>query len=333
MADFNAQQGYIGFRGQVNKGGFLAPTIFTKVLSGGLGADTELLVPDPEIGGGRDITDVFPGAVKFSGDTEFYFRPESLGVLLYGLMGTVATSNLGSGAYRHTFQTLTSGNLPYLSGQEKVADVLDTFNYVDGKVNSLTLDSESNSLLRGSFNLIFTTQSGNISPQVPVFDTSPILVSHGGTITLDGTIVSCKSVSFEFNNNLDDDDFRIGNRFLGQLVEKRRELNVSLTIRPQDIDFYRKAVYGDSASPYTPKNDVYTGSLVLNFESPGNIPGGSGLPYRLQITLQEVAFKPFPISPSGDDPIDFEMEVMPLYDGSNPIAKAELWNGKSSVLI
>lgn len=329
--DWNAQQGHIGFKGQLNKGGFLTPTIFTKVLTGGLGSDSDNIIPDPEIGGGRDISEVFPGNVKFSGDTEFLFRPESIGVLLYGLLGTVDTTSPESNVYLHTFQTLQSGSLPYLSAEEKVADDLDTFNYVDGKVNSLSLESEAGELLKGTFNLVFTTQSGNISPSTPVYDTSPILVSHGGTITLDGSVISCKSISMEINNNLDDDDFRIGNRFLGSLIEKRRELNVSITLRPDDIDLYRKSVYGDADAAYTPKNSVYTGALIADFQSPGNI-GATSLPYRLQITFAKVAFKAFPINPSGDDPIEFELEVMPIYNNSDPIVKMELWNGASSIL-
>ncbi len=52
---FNIQTGTVGIGRQSVAGGNVAVQTYFKILSGGMGIDRELIVPDPEIGGGRDI--------------------------------------------------------------------------------------------------------------------------------------------------------------------------------------------------------------------------------------------------------------------------------------
>lgn len=323
---YSSQTGHFGARVQDSQGTFKAPTFFFKLMSGGLGSNSELLIPDPEIGGSRDIDEAAVGAISYGGTYEFNFRSEDIGILLYGALGNVTVSGLGNGAYKHTFTPANS--LPWLSIEEKVSETYDTFHYTDAKVSSVELNSDANAFLTGSADMIAITQSGNASAATPSFDSSPILTSHTGYITLEGTQYYVRSASFSFNNNLEDDDFRVGRRTLGDIPEHRRELSAVLTIRPDDATLYRKAVYG-SGTAYTPTNNVHSGALVMQWDSGTNLIGSSAYPYKLKITVDNAYFRPFTVEPSGDDIIEHDLELLPVAL-SGTIVTIELWNGISS---
>ena len=75
---FVAQAGHVGIRTQASKGtyadpGATAPNqgVFMFTRSGALGGNRELLIPDPEIGGSRDVLDAQLGPSAFSGEYDF----------------------------------------------------------------------------------------------------------------------------------------------------------------------------------------------------------------------------------------------------------------------
>ena len=88
---FLAQAGHVGLRTQALKGTYADPGavspnqgIFMYIRSGALGGNRELMVPDPEIGGNRDVPDSQLGPISYSGEYDFYARLESLATLLQG---------------------------------------------------------------------------------------------------------------------------------------------------------------------------------------------------------------------------------------------------------
>ena len=327
MSTFSSQTGHFGARKQSAKGAFNSPTFFFKLTSGGLGSNSELLIPDPEIGGSRDIDEAAVGAISYGGSYEFNFRSEDLGILLYACLGDVTVSGLGNSAYKHIFTPANS--LPWLSVEEKISNTYDTFHYTDVRVSSLELTSDANAFLTGSCDMIAITQSGNASPDAdPSFDASPILTSHTGYIVVgSGSQMYVKSGSFSFNNNLEDDDFRVGRRTLGDIPEHRRELSATLTVRPESNDLYRKAVYGN-ASAHTPTNNIFSAALVMQWDSGTTLIGTSAYPYKIRINVSNAYFRPFTIEPSGDDIIEHDLELLPVAL-SGDIVTIELWNGIS----
>jgi len=72
-AGYSSQPGHILLRKQSVLGTFASDIatagIGIKLRSGSLGTDRTLMIPDPEIGGGRDITDSYLGPVKWSATT------------------------------------------------------------------------------------------------------------------------------------------------------------------------------------------------------------------------------------------------------------------------
>jgi hypothetical protein len=88
---FSSQSGSVAFRTQsvaaTFPADFATAGIAMKLKTGALAANRDLLIPDPEIGGGRDVNDAFLGGVTFTGDYEFYARYEGIMTMLYAAFG------------------------------------------------------------------------------------------------------------------------------------------------------------------------------------------------------------------------------------------------------
>jgi hypothetical protein len=117
---FSSQAGQVVFRSQAVQGTYQADTATAGVSmflrSGSLGPSRELMIPDPEIGGGRDVVDALLGAVSWSGDYEFYCRIDSALTLIKAALGS-GTVSTTTGVSTHTL-TPVDTSLPYLSIEE-----------------------------------------------------------------------------------------------------------------------------------------------------------------------------------------------------------------------
>jgi hypothetical protein len=305
--------GYVAAKIQAAQGTFETPDTFLSVLSGSLGANTELVIPDSEIKGshGRLMSEADVGTINYGGGYEFYFRPNSGGLMVLAAMGQDSVTTLGGGAYRHTITV--SGTNYWLSLQERIGQTIDTFNYTDAKCNGLTLSNDVNDYLKGEVDFLAITQSGGATAQSVTEDTSPKFMSHVGVVELEDTTLRTKTFKLEINNNLVDDDFSIGSRILGDIVEGNQEFTGTLNIRPDDSDLYKKAVYG-SESANEPTNDIYQGSFSIEYTSPTMI-ASTAYPYRIKIEAGSCNFKPFKYEPKNNDPIEHDLEIVPFLPG------------------
>lgn len=343
---FSSQPGHIGLRTQAVEGtysdpGAVAPNqgVFMRFLSGGLGGDRELLIPDPEIGGDRDVPDAQLGPIVFSGDFEYYARMNSLPTLFYGALGTAAAPVDNDPEFTHA---ITPGNsLPWMSIEEKVgddgSDAFDLFNYTDAIINSVHLEADAAGYLMGSAGIIAKTQvaeghanSSETAPGNQRIDNSPQIVGSNITVELNSVALPAKSFSFDLTNNTEDDDFRLGSLFIGDLTPKRREATAGFTIRPEDSDLWRTAVYGNSAANEA-EGETTKVPLSITASTYEDIPTGAN-PYSLLLEADSVAIMPFSLEPSGDDVIEHDIEVQFLRPNpAEPLLTATFVNAYATV--
>lgn len=443
---FNSQSGSVAFRTQSVAGTFPADfstaAIAAKLRTGALAANRDLLIPDPEIGGGRDINDAFLGGVTFTGDYEFYARMDMITTLLncafgfkadgpggvneketltttgtvtggtftltYSAQTTAAIpwnatayqvqqalinlSNIGinevrcsggplpatpvvvdfdgtlsgtltgapmtatsagltgtspivvvtrtvtglsnAGTYSHLFVPLDSTAMPFLGIEENVAAGFDVFRYTDAVVNTLHLESEANGYLMGTAGMIARLQAAQASA-VDVsgfFDNNDLIVGTNVTVSFGGVSLAAKSFKFDFNNQYQSDDFRLGSFYIGDLTPKRRELTIGVSVREQDKTLWRQATYGASAS--TSVGGVITKSnVVINCSTYSTIPGSSpALAWSMKITMPQCALKPYGLSVSGDDIMDSDIEFQALRPNINqPLCYVQVTNARATV--
>lgn len=331
---YMSEEGYIGLARQAASGAsnYATPTAFMYVKSCDIGPDTEPMITDPEIGSGRDIIDAFNGPVKYTGSMDFYVRPNSLGYLLLSAMGAVTSSGIAgqTGAYGHTF-TFQNNVIP-LSIEKKIGDGLENLGYIDSKVNSLHFECAAGEYVNGSAEILSLDEVAGKTNQTTTFGTDPVFTYDGGSVTLEGTAISVKKLSIDINNNLVDDDFRIGSRKLQSSEEKRRELAASLDIVPTNYNTFRKTYYGSTSATTasgTGVQDIYTGSLFVKFLSAKSIANGLTQKYELEINIPKALFRAAPLPVSGDEMIVETLEMLPL-KGTQDIGTIVIRNGKEN---
>ena len=334
---YSSQAGQVLFRTQAAQGtfpaDFAAEHIAMKLRSGSLGPNRELLITDPEIGGGRDTVDAYLGAVSWSGDYEFYARMNSITTLLAACLGTQASAAEGTGAWNHTITPSDSATLPFVGIEEKIGSGLETFQYIDAVVNTFHLEAEANGYLMGTAGLIAARQTAGQTPTAdPEWDDSNLIVGTNITLTYAGVQLPAKSFSFDVNNNFEDDDFRLGSFYLGDLTAKGREVNGSFTIRPEDSALWRKAVYG-SQSATTPTGLTDKSELVIDCKTYEDIEGSTPLVKSgITITLPNIALEPYALEPSGDDVIENDISWRALRpEAATPITTVVVTNGIETV--
>lgn len=331
MATYTAETGYVGLAIQTAQGAFREPTDYMKVLSIEMNPDGEKLVPEVEIGSGSDVTEVHQGSYRINGDLESYIRPEAIGVLFYALLGKYTASgelNGGQGNYLHNFTPIVSGSLPWVSVKKVISDNIQTYNYRDNKVNSFNLELKAGEFANASFNLVGIADEIG-TPGVASFETAPLLVATKATINMGPAALSAKNLSFEYNNNLVDDDYRIGSRFLGDISERRRDLEVTLdVVLDTTSELYRKSFYGGAALT-SAGFDVYADSLDIVMDSPTVI-GTSVTTYKILIQIKRCVFMSAPVPASGDDLVVIPLTLKPVKYLTNNILEIHIWNGKSA---
>lgn len=325
---FSSQSGQVILRTQAAQGTYQADTgtagIAMKLRGGSLGPNRELLIPDAEIGGGRDVVDAYLGAVSFSGDYEFYARMDSLPTLLYAALGTAAAPVTATGVTTHTITPLDLGTLPFLSIEENIGGNLETFRYYDCVVNTLHLEADANGYLMGTVGIIGARQTaGAAKTATPVWDNTPMIVGTNITLTYNAVTLPAKSFSIDINNNFEDDDYRLGSFYIGDLTAKRREVSASFGIRESSSALWRQATYGVSSAT-EPGGLPTKQQLVINAETYEDIQGGTpATPHSLNLTIPKFILRPYSLDPSGDDIIENDVEGQALRpDPATPLMTA-----------
>lgn len=314
---YSSQAGQIILRQQTVAGTYNADTgtagVGVKLRSGSLGPSRELMIPDPEIGGGRDVVDAYLGATNYSGDYEFYGRVDMLSTLFKGALGTAAAPVITTGVTTNTITPSDTASLQLFSIEEKIGAGLEVYRYNDAVVNSLHLECDANGYLMGTASFIAINQlAGATATATPVFDETPMFTGTGITITYNAVSLPAKNFSLDINNNFEDDDYRLGSFLIGDLTPKRREVTASFGIRESSNALWRQAVYGTSALT-GPGGITTKNQLVITMLTAEDIVGGTPpTKNTVTITIPKFAFKPYTLEMSGDDIIESDIEGQAL---------------------
>jgi hypothetical protein len=319
---FSSQAGALIFKQQAAAGtfdpAFATTNIAMPIKSGALATSRELMVPDDEIGGGRDVLNALLGPSSWSGDYEFYARVNSLLTLLKAGFGTEATPVTTTGVTTHTFTPSDAAQLPFLSIQERIGNGLETFNYTDAVVNALHLEADAGGYLQGTVGMIAKMQTAGATPvAAPSWDATPLIVGTNVSLTYNGVALPAKSFSMDFANNFDDDDYRLGSFFISDLTPKRRDVTAGFTIRETSSALWRQAVNG-AASATVAGGQTVNAPLVINCTSYETISGSTPpTAYSLQITFPNFLLSPYTFAVSGSDIIDDDLEGRAIRPAAN----------------
>lgn len=345
MAQQQSQLGQVGFKTQAAQGvydspGAAAPNngVFSRVSSGSMGGNRDLLVPDPEIGGTRDRTEASLGPIVFEGDYEMYARLETIATLLQGALGPGTTVANGT-AFTHTIvQNDGAVELPWLSVEEGIGQDMLSLEYTDARVNTFSLEADADGYLMSNAGLAAVTSTeGNprtdltTAPASTYVDVSPLIVGSEITVTYNGLSLCAKSFSLEINNNLETDDFCLGKYTVDTFTPKRREVDMGITIRPEDGALWKRAMYGSEVATTPGTGQAARAAAQVTITSTTLIPG-SAIPYSITIDVPVSVIQPYEVEPSGDDVIETDLEIMALRpDPGVDLMTVAITNGYDSI--
>lgn len=330
----SSQSGNVVLRSQTTAG-IPEPDLATagvgvKIMSGSIGPNRTPIIAEKEIGGGRDVVDAQLGPTGFSGEYSLYPRFDSLPTILRACLGTASTVT-ATGVSTHTI-TPTDGQTPLLSVYEEISAGFERFLFNDVKVNTFGLEIDATGLITATAALVGKKGVSGATDVAAdaLYDNTALVPGYTVSVTFDGIELLPKSFSCTINNNVEDDDFRIGSKYVGDLTDKGRDVSGSFTIRHEDATMFKKAVWG-STSATEPGGQSYKGALVVTVEAFEMI-GATAEPYGFTLTFPKVFISPFKLDPSGDDALQNDVEwtaVRP--DPAVKILTAVVKNGKTAI--
>lgn len=333
----SSQQGTLAIRTQTARGTYASDIgtagVAMRRRSGGMAGNRELMVPDAEIGGNRDVPDALLGPGNFTGELEFYGRFKSIGVLLKGALGG-ATSVTATGVTTHTFTPSDLTQLPFMSIYERTGAAMLRAQYTDAVFNTLHFEAEPSGYFAGTVGVLAARQLMDV-PDVDVtsiIDETTLTVGTNITVMYDGADVKAKGFSFDLTNNFEDDDYRLGSFYLEDLTPKRREVTGSITLRHENSSMMKAALLG-SASATALGGLTTKKPIVINISTYQDIPGGTpATRYSLSLTLPNTVFEPFSFEPSGDDILESELSFRALRpSNATPVMTAVLKNDAAAL--
>lgn len=342
-----AQAGHIGIKTQTSKGTYASPAqvtpgtpaatdgIFLYTTGGSLGGNRELMTPDPEIGGNRDIPDAQLGPIAYSGEISFYARMDALPTLLKAALGGQSATT-GDGAATPFLHTVvpTDGILPWLSVEEKIANGMLVFKYTDAMVNTLHLEVDASGYLTGTLGLIAMTQATTTETPVSArdYDSTPMIVGTNVCVRENDVDLYPKSWSLDINNNIEDDDFRLCKMGLGDLTPKRREVTMGMNIRPESAAMWKQAMWGSPVATEA-LGLSYKEDMEVEFKSYEDIPDvDPAAKYNAVLSFPQTIIEPFNIDPQGDDVIEHDVTVRVVRpDPAVSVMTAVIQNGLSTI--
>ena len=303
--------------------------------SGSLAIQRDLLTLDPEIGGGRDTADAYLGPASYAGTYDLYPRFKSLPTLLRAGFGVSASTALVAGVATHTITPTDSGKLPFLSVFEDIAGGLQRTNYWDAVVNSMHFEAEPSGFLMGSCDMIARKAAYNATDPDPtnaLVDNTAVAVGTSVVIKYGGLTLPAKSFSLDINNNVEDDDWRLGSFDLGDLTAKQREVTGSFDFRhASDAAMFRQAALG-KATATAVGGETTKDEMKIDISAYDIIPGSTNVPYSLSFTIPFTIFSPFSLDPSGDDVMESSIDFTGLRKvRANPIISAVVKNGTAII--
>jgi hypothetical protein len=190
----------------------------------------------------------------------------SIGALLMAVLGSVETTGT-TAPYSHVFSM--GDTLPWYTLFEKVSDAI--FAVAGNKVKSVEFSWTENKPLMVSVEadgLVFSTpvafgpvndELGSIAYLMPVGGAFAYAVASGTPAT-----APVKGGSVKFTNANEDPDFFSGSIEAGDICEGRHSVDVTLTIRPADLDDWMTGLTG-AADGTTATPEIVTGSFSVKF--------------------------------------------------------------------
>lgn len=291
-----SERSYLGLAKQTAKGtpnttdGAFKYLLFTQ---GGVSPNNNVIPLDPEIGGGAMQRDVVRVGVTSAGAMSFIPRPETLGLMLLGALGsdTAALVPTATAAYKHTFKLPTDQfSAPYFTLRSSPGGMW-WEQAQDMRVASLALSFRAADFLRGEVGFMgglpakmATDPVGAITP-----DGGPQFIAPVSDIELP-TATEVKVLGGSFTAGLSiplDEQWIVGSYTPDSFDISQRAFAISLTLKITDGSLYQKVMYDPASGNNWTADMLREGDFKLELKSTQMVE--AAIPYSLTIKANNTA--------------------------------------------
>ncbi len=225
-----------------NPSGGAGITRWVDIASESLTPDASSIYPDNV--SQRDPTFAIKGPFKYAGDISCWAQPTtSVGLMTYAL-GTVSTDAQANSVYKHWIEP--SNTIPTFTFAVGVDEV--TERTVSGAaVNGFTIDYKAGEAIGLTYNIVGANETltaldnANVSfPTENPFGFADVTMNNPT-----GSDTILEALSITYTNNIADDAFSLGSRYLPAVVVGRRQITGSMDLRFETTQEYQKFLTGD----------------------------------------------------------------------------------------
>lgn len=253
------------------------------------------------------------------GTTVHDVMTKSFGLLFKLALGSYANANVAGAENKGTITVDLSTGLAGLMatvqiGRPGINATVYPYTYEGGKVVGWELSAKLDDPLRLSLDWDFETeQRSDALASASYVAAQEIFVMSEGAVTLNGSGISVKSISWKGVNGLADD-----RRFIGNT--KKEPLANAEAMITGELEFEHESQARQALWLAGTEN----ATLVATFTSPTTISGGGGAgPYKLVVTVPLFVFDDGGPTVDGPEIVQEKMAFKALYDGSNSPIKVE----------
>lgn len=316
MAGLRGNEAWLAFGKQSGKGSPAATATFKNPFSGGNIAPVRETDQLAETDSSRDRGQTYVTTSGAEGDPEVYVRDDSVGALLFAVLGADAVTGVGPN-YTHS---ITPANVqPYYTFWRGISSTLFE-RFDDCKVGSLTISADAGQPLTASLGVtgrdaerLVADPSGAWTgvdlADGAVYNYNEASVTLGGGAT---ALVGSFELSIENNVSPQQTDDVVPY----DVVEGTREVSLGFDLIFETLAEYNKFHYGGAAGTEISK-DVFTTSASFTFTK--------GTNNEVAFTLPSIAYEEFDVAPDpGGDPI--VVAVRAAAQRNTPIITATIKN-------
>jgi hypothetical protein len=252
-----------------------------------------IIIPlDMESGGGSLVRGVKKVGVSGGGMVSIIPRPDSLGLFLYGVLGTKAVAGDGASTpYTHTFTMVPGGagefGTPYFTVRSTPGSLWGEV-VVNNRLTGLSLEFRAPDFVRGTLAWLGTTPK-MASPAAwnpaAALDVTPPFITPVGQLAIDtveypvlaGALTTALAIPM-------DQQYTVGNYYPDDVDVVSRAVMINMTVKVANDTLYRKLQYDPQAGDDWAAETFQSGAFTLNFQTPENIPGVTpAAPYSIDI--------------------------------------------------
>jgi hypothetical protein len=294
MAGFSGKTASFAAAKQTAKGAAASVAKYKSPFSGGNIMPTRETDRLSETDSARDQGAAYVQSSGVEGSPELYVRDKSIGLYLFGAMGTVATTGTTPN-YTHTFKP--GQNLPYMTFWRNLGGASGIYEkFTDCQVGSLAFSAEAGNPLTATLGVVGITPSFQaVDDNAAVaIDAAPVFNFNNVTATLGGaTTHLIRSFELTIENNADRQQTDSVTPY--DLTVGQREITLSFDMIFENLDEYRKFHYGGVAgTAISPSIYTTSANFVFSF----------GTNNSLTFDLPSIAYEEFAPEPdAGGDPI------------------------------